>query len=949
MSDKRSFKRIPNPYNPYDIKAGRSYYNKAVTNEIKREFEGHPPRKVIFIQGSEGSGKSSTFNRIIDEPDIIGNKYLPIYIHSNKIISGKPDVFLSNLYEIIKRNIDKYGIQLFDDPSESLKTKILLKDFYQLFSALEKKVKPSDSIILLIVDDFDNILELKDNHEQISEAIQFFRELSEKKDRIRIILGGRTDLHSSVRERAIDSYFDGVLTIKMKTLDTREFNDAITHPVMDWVSYSPEALEEIRKITGGNLYCQQLLCYYIIIHLNNEKKYNCTTEDVGSAADLAVMDVREDFNYFWEKLAVPDKLVCSAIMDENEVKKRGLYYFIDPSGLLSRVFTPEALNEILSRLHAYDFIIKINGRRFDDFPFKIPLYGNWINKEHPFIKTVVEHFDTIAKENDFISLGKIVEDLPIEMFRSDRKPIIEFLREWFILKKSLKENGSINPYQIEIPIQAFCKFLDLDIKESIRVSLEYFTIDFRKLNIGSIEEAFFIIQDRLEPAKDDIQHLRDMIMAHVNSMRPCLFFCLKKNDRIEELVKKTFLNIILIENNDLKNILFSSRPLQTLKEILFRRISSSQISPYQTDGPAIATFYGRNRELRKILGSTSRSFSVVGARKIGKSSLLARIKKELEDMGAYSLFMDLESPTNPDHQSFLQRSEIEIGRLLKTDLNFENNIDTFCSVLKSKLSPNKKLVFILDEIDDLLSYDKEKDFPLIRSFRSLFQEGYCQFILSGFEILQNMKRGIDSPFYNFCEEIPLGPLEKQFALDLITEPMANIGIGYDNPDDRELILEYTSNHPNLIQFFCKNLIEKLDENPDPVRRRIISYIDISELYDFQYENYVIDDFYMFYTDLNMLEKLIVIILIEIYPDESAFPIKFITQKLVENGIQLDEGLIHNTIRKLALRFILLDKGKGIYRFALPHFPGMLRERVEPEMKERLVRRIIEENALPMSN
>jgi len=301
--------------------------------------------------------------------------------------------------------------------------------------------------------------------------------------------------------------------------------------------------------------------------------------------------------------------------------------------------------------------------------------------------------------------------------------------------------------------------------------------------------------------------------------------------------------------------------------------------------------------------------------------------------------MDLESPVNPDHASFLQRIEIELDHLFHLNPSFHNNIDLFSNTLKTILNPNKKLIVILDEIDGLLMFDKENDYPLIRSFRSLFQEGYCQFILAGFEVLQNMKRDIHSPLYNFCEEIQLGPLEKKYAVDLITEPMANIGIRYENALDKELIMEYTSCHPNLIQFFCKQLIEHLEEDPDSPGKRIVFRSDILNLFNFEYENYVIDGFYMFYSDMDDLEKLIVLLLIKDYPFKPGISLKMINQLLMNKKISLHERLLFKTLQKLILRFIIWDKGKGIYDFALPHFPSMLRNRVEKELVDSLANRV----------
>jgi len=64
----------------------------------------------------------------------------------------------------------------------------------------------------------------------------------------------------------------------------------------------------------------------------------------------------------------------------------------------------------------------------------------------------------------------------------------------------------------------------------------------------------------------------------------------------------------------------------------------------------------------------------------------------------------------------------------------------------------------------------------------------------------------------FCELIHMAPLDRDAALDLITEPMKSIGIEYHDKADREVILEYTACHPNLLQFYGKYLIEKIGKH-----------------------------------------------------------------------------------------------------------------------------------------
>jgi len=331
------------------------------------------------------------------------------------------------------------------------------------------------------------------------------------------------------------------------------------------------------------------------------------------------------------------------------------------------------------------------------------------------------------------------------------------------------------------------------------------------------------------------------------------------------------------------------------------------------------------------------SFVIVGARRIGKSSLTMRVKDVLDELGIYSFYMDLEYPKNQDYKTFLTRIEQEFKKRFKRNFHFNESLDNFVREIKELDIGDKRLVLILDEIDELLKFDQNNDYELLRAFRMLFHERCCQIILSGFEVLYNSIRDMKSPLYNFGGELKLGPLEEEYALDLITEPMRNIGINYENPEVRHLILGYTSCHPNLLQFFCKQLIEKISERE--TEKRTIFKDDIEELFNVEYDKYILHDFYMFYEDIDDLEKLIVLLLAESESDENDYSFLLIKDKLKGTWIELLEGKIHKTIQKLVLRFILIDKGQGRYSFALPHFPAMLKKRIDSDFLKSLIKRL----------
>lgn len=936
----KKFVKIPNPYDPYDFNTGRSYYSKEVVESLKKAFESVPPQKIVYLQGKEGSGKSSTLNRIKTDSGILGELYIPIYVNLIKSLAReKNENILFTLYEILRNAALEYKLQIKKASLEPHNGQVTLEGFRQLLLGLTHHARGGDAIILLIFDDFDPKF-LIENKETSRPIVHSLIKVCKGSDKFRVILSGSDDIPEALRrpDSVMGACLENFQVIKMLLVDPQDFNRLIVEPVQGYATYNQSALDEIKRMTGGNLYCQQFLCHYIIRQLNNVEKLSCDKDDVAAAAQLMIKDRREDFDHFWSRLDLEHKLVCSALMDENIVFYRDGSYFIDAATLLDEIFDPRELKDILNRLYENDFIHKPDGREFKGFPFKIPLFGNWIKERHPFIKTMVENIEAIANQKDLARLGRILEKLPREAFPPNHREAVKVIREWLDTQNILTDKGWIDRERTAELARLICRILDISIPNAPHPAIGYFIIDFSKLNIGSIKEAILVIQDRLEWSQTNIEHFKSAVLPLVQPTMPCLFLCFKKNDKIIELEKKAFLNIIPVEDNDIKNILFSSYPLQSLKELLLQRISSVHISPYRTEGPATTTFYGRQSEIRKLLNPSNQNFIILGARRIGKSSLIMRFKNDLDNRGCHSIYADLESPPNHDYSTFLATIENEVGRCLRKKYRFNNSLDTFVKEMQKLKDEQKRMIIILDEVDELLKFDKGNDYELIKALRGLSHIDCCQFILSGFEILYNSKREIDSPLYNFGEEIQLGPLEEQYALDLITEPMANIGIDYNQPADRELILEYTSCHPNLLQFFCKKLIEKISKDSN---RRTISKEDIQELFDFEYENYIFDEFYMFYEDLDDLEKLIVLVLAKDAPGEKEFAMAFINRMLKNRGVDLLEDVIHKASQKLMLRFIFSERKQGRYAFALPHFPGIIRKRDEHDLVDGLIRSLSE--------
>jgi hypothetical protein len=169
--------------------------------------------------------------------------------------------------------------------------------------------------------------------------------------------------------------------------------------------------------------------------------------------------------------------------------------------------------------------------------------------------------------------------------------------------------------------------------------------------------------------------------------------------------------------------------------------------------------------------------------------------------------------------------------------------------------------------------------------------------------------------------------------------MASIGVYYNNKEDRELILDYSACHPNLLQFFCKHLMGKIEKHDKVENRRTIFREDIEELFDTEYEEYIMDEIYMFSMELSDINKLILILLVEDESYGKSFSANEIRDKLLEIGILININDVNRNLKNLVMRFILLDLGKDNYCFALSFFPGILKNRIDDSYKKSIIKEI----------
>ena len=228
-------------------------------------------------------------------------------------------------------------------------------------------------------------------------------------------------------------------------------------------------------------------------------------------------------------------------------------------------------------------------------------------------------------------------------------------------------------------------------------------------------------------------------------------------------------------------------------------------------------FYGRNKELDELYRRIQRQENVmlIGARRMGKTSLLFRLSQRLE-LPFVSVFIDLQSfPGQAEGllngvirqiiEALLREGLLSAERWEKFSLTYARD---FVKALESMLDEAKeklkdiKIVLILDEAERLLEYRVGE---VLRASLTL-NRNIVAVIAGTNQLLRKPDGDLSSPLFNIFSVMTLGPLSKQETETLISELSQQAGVIYE-PAALERIYELSGGIPFYTQAIGYQLIE----------------------------------------------------------------------------------------------------------------------------------------------
>jgi serine/threonine protein kinase len=238
-------------------------------------------------------------------------------------------------------------------------------------------------------------------------------------------------------------------------------------------------------------------------------------------------------------------------------------------------------------------------------------------------------------------------------------------------------------------------------------------------------------------------------------------------------------------------------------------------------------FFGREKEIRKIYSRLDapqpQSISVVGDRRIGKSSLLNYVyqkKNRKTNMQNYDssifVYMDFQNTIDNDVTKYIDLLfnifSFETGDVTKYTSR-PKTLEQLKSVIAELSDEGKRIIIMMDEFE-LITRNKNFEEDFFSFLRSLANSHRVAYVTSSREELQMMchnKDISDSPFFNIFSNLPLRPFSASEAMELIATPSKREGIPLE--EYAGWILELAGLFPFFLQIACSSAFEYIVENP----------------------------------------------------------------------------------------------------------------------------------------
>jgi hypothetical protein len=316
------------------------------------------------------------------------------------------------------------------------------------------------------------------------------------------------------------------------------------------------------------------------------------------------------------------------------------------------------------------------------------------------------------------------------------------------------------------------------------------------------------------------------------------------------MTEEPAVTVIPLEVHSVRDAIVESRSRVHLERTLRQWLGHTDI--FETHNPVsnAATFFGRGQFINQLVLKISRgeNFGIFGLRKIGKTSLIYRLRElsrhhlvayvDLQGVASRrtdEVYLRLLESLARDARVKYPEVHVPIFELSATTVadghvaeRFHADVLALRRALEACVPVPPNMLLLLDEIELMVPYANSPGFDghqeFFRHIRGLFQQE--RFIVSALvgatpTVCRTAKWGVrDNPVFQFYDEIFLAMLDRGECDQMVQGLGELMGIRFDRPS-LDLIFDQTAGHPYVTRQLCTQLVRTFRERPLQVRRDMV--------------------------------------------------------------------------------------------------------------------------------
>lgn len=369
----------PNPFIVGNPVRGRSMFfgREADFELVRNRFQHSEHGGLLVFCGERRSGKTSILFQILDQR--LGPEFIAVLIDMQSMAISSEADFMAKVVEEVLDALGPDGTRV---EAPAFPPGVNHSTTFQKFIERIMREHPTRKLVLLF-DEYE-LFENKIDSGTLSPDVLYMLSALMEHQSVFLVFTGSQHLEQRRRD-----YWKILGKSIWKQISYLERSDAIRlmcEPVAGRVSYEPDTLDVIYRLTAGQPFYTQAICQSIVDQLNERHTSSVDVALVGDVARGVVNNPLPQMIFLWDSLERDQKLVL-ALLAEALPDEHSSVGVVALMGLIRKRDYPLELNEgqlatALETSFRSELLTKDDARQPPTYAFRMDLWRLWIRRMH---------------------------------------------------------------------------------------------------------------------------------------------------------------------------------------------------------------------------------------------------------------------------------------------------------------------------------------------------------------------------------------------------------------------------------------------------------------------------------------------------------------------------------------------------------------------------------------